>query len=84
MWKLSETKGFSEDAKKLNITVRFLLCEVGLDPSGLTMSATSQNIVCIRKGELHLTESVCPRDFLGELEYWGLSALHLGQQPKTI
>jgi len=30
-----------------------------------------------RKGELHLTESVCPRDFLGELEYWGLSALHL-------
>ena len=31
-----------------------------------------------RKGELHLTESVCPRDFLGELEYWGLSALHLG------
>ena len=34
--------------------------------------------VMIRKGELHLTESVCPRDFLGELEYWGLSALHLG------
>ena len=34
--------------------------------------------VLIRKGELHLTESVCPRDFLGELEYWGLSALHLG------
>ena len=32
-----------------------------------------------RKGELHLTESVCPRDFLGELDYWGLSALHLGQ-----
>ena len=32
----------------------------------------------IRKGELHLTESVCPRDFLGELEYWGLSALHIG------
>ena len=31
-----------------------------------------------RKGELHLTERVCPRDFLGELEYWGLSALHLG------
>ena len=31
------------------------------------------------KGELHLTESVCPRDFLGELEYWGLSALHLGE-----
>ena len=31
-----------------------------------------------RKGELHLTESVCPRDFLGELEYWGLSVLHLG------
>ena len=31
-----------------------------------------------RKGELHLTESVCPRDFLGELEFWGLSALHLG------
>jgi len=30
-----------------------------------------------RKGELHLTESVCPRDFLGELQYWGLSALHL-------
>jgi len=30
-----------------------------------------------RKGELHLTESVCPRDFLGELDYWGLSALHL-------
>jgi len=30
-----------------------------------------------RKGELHLTERVCPRDFLGELEYWGLSALHL-------
>ena len=35
-------------------------------------------IIMIRKGELHLTESVCPRDFLGELEYWGLSALHLG------
>ena len=32
-----------------------------------------------RKGELHLTESVCPRDFVGELEYWGLSALHLGE-----
>ena len=31
-----------------------------------------------RKGELHLAESVCPRDFLGELDYWGLSALHLG------
>ena len=31
-----------------------------------------------RKGELHLTENVCPRDFLGELDYWGLSALHLG------
>ena len=31
------------------------------------------------QGELHLTESVCPRDFLGELEYWGLSALHLGE-----
>ena len=31
-----------------------------------------------RKGELHLPSSVCPRDFLGELEYWGLSALHLG------
>merc|ERR1719189_3149524 len=30
-----------------------------------------------RKGELHLTESVCPRAFLGELEYSGLSALHL-------
>ena len=29
------------------------------------------------QGELHLTESVCPRDFLGELDYWGLSALHL-------
>ena len=36
-----------------------------------------------RKGELHLTESVCPRDFLGELEYWGLSALHLGASPLT-
>ena len=31
-----------------------------------------------RKGELHLTENVCPRDFIGELDYWGLSALHLG------
>ena len=31
-----------------------------------------------RKGELHLPSSMCPRDFLGELEYWGLSALHLG------
>ena len=31
-----------------------------------------------RKGELHLPSSVCPRDFIGELEYWGLSALHLG------
>ena len=30
------------------------------------------------EGELHLPSSVCPRDFLGELEYWGLSALHLG------
>ena len=30
-----------------------------------------------RKGELHLTESVCPRDFLGELDYWGLSSLYL-------
>ena len=29
------------------------------------------------QGELHLTESVCPRDFLGELQYWGLSALPL-------
>ena len=33
-----------------------------------------------RKGELHLPSSVCPRDFIGELEYWGLSALHLGEQ----
>ena len=33
-----------------------------------------------RKGELHLTENVCPRDFLGELDYWGLSALHLGER----
>ena len=33
-----------------------------------------------RKGELHLTERVCPRDFMGELEYWGLSALHLGKK----
>ena len=33
-----------------------------------------------RKGELHLTESVCPRDFLGELEYWGLSSLYLGNE----
>ena len=33
-----------------------------------------------RKGELHLTESVCPRDFLGELEYWGLSPLYLGRE----
>ena len=32
---------------------------------------------CDDQGELHLTESVCPRDFLGELQYWGLSALHL-------
>lgn len=32
-----------------------------------------------RKGELHLPSSVCPRDFIGELEYWGLSALHLGE-----
>ena len=32
---------------------------------------------CVLQGELHLTESVCPRDFLGELQYWGLSALHL-------
>ena len=31
-----------------------------------------------RKGELHLTEGACPLDFLGELDYWGLSALHLG------
>ena len=31
-----------------------------------------------RKGELHLAASVCPRDFLGELDYWGLSPLHLG------
>ena len=31
-----------------------------------------------RKGELHLPEGVCPVDFLGELDYWGLSALHLG------
>ena len=23
---------------------------------------------------------MCPRDFLGELEYWGLSALHLGNK----
>ena len=30
-----------------------------------------------RKGELHLTESVCPKDFVGELEYWGLSSLYL-------
>ena len=33
-----------------------------------------------RKGELHLPSSMCPRDFLGELEYWGLSALHLGNK----
>lgn len=31
-----------------------------------------------RKGELHLPSSMCPRDFLGELDYWGLSTLHLG------
>ena len=37
-----------------------------------------------RKGELHLTESVCPRDFVGELEYWGLSALHLGENCNNI
>ena len=24
-----------------------------------------------------MTESVCPKDFVGELEYWGLSALYL-------
>ena len=29
------------------------------------------------QGELHLTESVCPKDFVGELQYWGLSALYL-------
>ena len=23
---------------------------------------------------------MCPRDFLGELDYWGLSALHLGEK----
>ena len=33
-----------------------------------------------RKGELHLPSSMCPRDFLGELDYWGLSALHLGKK----
>ena len=37
-----------------------------------------------RKGELHLTESVCPRDFLGELEYWGLSSLYLGRIYYTL
>ena len=37
-----------------------------------------------RKGELHLPSSVCPRDFLGELEYWGLSALHLGGFAKYL
>ena len=37
-----------------------------------------------RKGELHLTENVCPRDFIGELDYWGLSALHLGTNIRTI
>ena len=37
-----------------------------------------------RKGELHLTESVCPRDFLGELEYWGLSPLYLGNSFQNI
>ena len=47
--------------------------------SGLWRGRTIDRVFCIRKGELHLTESVCPRDFLGELEYWGLSALHLGQ-----
>ena len=41
-----------------------------------TMSLTIMMIYY--QGELHLTESVCPRDFVGELEYWGLSALHLG------
>ncbi len=35
-----------------------------------------------RKGELHLTENVCPRDFIGELDYWGLSALHLGTRTR--
>ena len=37
-----------------------------------------------RKGELHLTEGVCPLDFLGELKYWGLSALHLGKFDELI
>ena len=47
--------------------------QVSLDLNAFTL------LGLYRKGELHLTESVCPRDFLGELEYWGLSALHLGE-----
>ena len=42
-----------------------------------TLSLYSFYLKC-SEGELHLPSSVCPRDFLGELEYWGLSALHLG------
>lgn len=42
-----------------------------------SLSHCSFYLLC-SEGELHLPSSVCPRDFLGELEYWGLSALHLG------
>ena len=52
--------------------------ELNLNGACLVKTHAVNDHVMIRKGELHLTESVCPRDFLGELEYWGLSALHLG------
>ena len=43
----------------------------------LSISSKCLTLCCLLQGELHLTERVCPRDFLGELQYWGLSALHL-------
>ena len=71
------------------LTGRRASLKISLDFTGTVMRMTKIIIIIpghddwpfsskIRKGELHLTESVCPRDFLGELEYWGLSALHIG------
>ena len=42
-----------------------------------SLSTAYRSFTFLCEGELHLTESVCPKDFVGELEYWGLSALYL-------
>ena len=71
---LSENWGLPPDSKApFSIKKKILKGEYNLIRSILYLILPEN-----RKGELHLTESVCPRDFLGELEYWGLSVLHLG------